>query len=81
MIIGRLNLKELDPALRRLQQQLGREVKPIIYRPEDLRGGLTRRAPFIIRVLAGPKIMLFGNPDDLGHLAGESLAHGAHAKP
>jgi len=81
MIIGRLDLKDLVPVLRKVQHRLGREVNPIIYRQEDLRGGLTKRAHFITRVMSGPKIMLFGNPDDLEQLAGQSLAHGARAKP
>jgi predicted nucleotidyltransferase len=81
LIVGPLNLKDLVPVLREVQRQLGREVNPIIYRPEDLRGALTKRAHFITRVMSGPKIMLFGNADDLEQLAGESLGHGAHAKP
>jgi hypothetical protein len=31
-------------------------------------------------VMSGPKIMLFGNPDDLEQLAGVSPPHGGHAR-
>jgi len=80
MVVGRLHLKDLAPVLRKVERRLGREINPVIYRPEDLRGGLSKRAHFVTQVMSRPKIMLFGNPDDLEELAAESLAHRARAQ-
>jgi predicted nucleotidyltransferase len=76
MIIGDLSLAEVIPALRAVQEQLGREVNPTIYRPLEFRSALRRKAHFLRRVLARPKLMVFGGPDDLDRLAGQSLAGG-----
>ena len=73
MIIGRVELADLLPTLRPLQERLGREVNPTIYRPEEL----TEPRSFVRRVLDGPKIMLVGTEDDIAKLAGKPVAREA----
>jgi len=53
------------PALGPIQERLGREVNPTIYRPEELAAPRS----FVRRVLDGPKIMLVGTDDDIAKLA------------
>jgi hypothetical protein len=61
------------PALGPIQERLGREVNPTIYRPEELAAPRS----FVRRVLDGPKIMLVGTEDDIAKLAGKPVAHEA----
>jgi predicted nucleotidyltransferase len=77
MIVGRLELADLLPALGPTQERLGREVNPTIYRPEDLAERLDQPGSFVRRVLDGPRIMLLGNDDDIAKLAGKPVAHDA----
>ena len=77
MVIGRVELADLLPALRPIQDRLGREVNPTIYRPEEL----AEPRSFVRRVLDGPKIMLLGTEDDIANLAEKPVAHKTPAQP
>jgi len=69
MIIGRLSLSALMPILRKAQDDLGREVNPTIYEPDEFRTKVQKDAHFLRRVLSGPKVMLVGTSDELGRMA------------
>jgi uncharacterized protein len=69
MIIGELSLSTLLPILRKTQEELGREINPTIYRPREFRSKVREDAHFLRRVLARPKLMVIGTPDDLARLA------------
>jgi predicted nucleotidyltransferase len=77
MVIGRVELADLLPALRPIQDRLGREVNPTIYRAEEL----AEPSSFVRRVLDGPKIMLVGTEDDIANLAEKPVAHETPAQP
>jgi len=77
MVIGRVELADLLPALRPIQERLGREVNPTIYRAEEL----AEPSSFVRRVLDGPKIMLVGTEDDIANLAEKPVAHETPAQP
>ena len=77
MVIGRVELADLLPALRPIQERLGREVNPTVYRPEEL----AEPSSFVRRVLDGPKIMLVGTEDDIANLAEKPVAHKTPAQP
>lgn len=74
VVVGRITLTRLLPRLRRLQRQLGREINPTIYTPEELRSKYAHREHFVRRVLERPKIMLLGTENDLAELVGEPVA-------
>lgn len=74
MIVGEVSLRELLPALGPAQDQLAREITPTIYGPEEWRQKRRSGAHFVNRVLDRTRIFLIGGEDDLGELAGESLA-------
>jgi len=74
MIIGKIKLLEIIPALRVAQDRLGREINPTIYPGEELRMRLTDREHFVTQVMDGPKIILIGSENDLERLAAEPLA-------
>lgn len=52
-------------ALQAATEQLGREVNPNIFTPQDFAKRLTEGGSFVSRVMAQPKIWLIGGPDDL----------------
>lgn len=81
MIIGDIELKSVIPVVRRVEEQVGREVNPTIYRPEDFRQRLAAGEHFLSRIIARPRIMLIGDEDELAGLAGQSVAGRAHHEP
>lgn len=81
MIIGDIELKSLVPVVRRVEEQVGREVNPTIYRPGDFRQRLAAGEHFLSRIIARPRIMLIGGEDELAGLAGQSVAGRAHHEP
>lgn len=74
LIVGDLGLRDVIPRLSPVQDRLGREVNPTIYRPEEFRSLCQNDHHFLGRVLREPRILLLGDEDELGRLAGESLA-------
>ena len=52
-------------ALQTATEELGREVNPNIYTPQDFAKRLSEGGSFVSRVMAQPKIWLIGGPDDL----------------
>ena len=52
-------------ALQAATEQLGREVNPNIFTPQDCAKRLKEGGSFVSRVMAQPKIWLIGGPDDL----------------
>lgn len=81
MIIGDVELKAVVPVVRRVEEQVGREVNPTVYRPGDFRQRLAAGEHFLSRIIAGPKIMVVGGEDELAGLAGQSVAGRAHHEP
>lgn len=74
MVIGDTKLLELIPALRDLQDRLGREINPTVYPTAELQERLKAGEHFVSRVLERPKVMLIGTEDELERLVGEPLA-------
>ena len=52
-------------ALQAATEQLGREVNPNIFTPQDFAKRLREGGSFVSRVMAQPKVWLIGGPDDL----------------
>ena len=52
-------------ALQNVSAQLGREVNPNIFTPQDFAKRLREGGSFVSRVMAQPKVWLIGGPDDL----------------
>ncbi len=81
MILGDIELKTVVPILRRVEDQVGREVNPTIYHPEDFRQRLAAGEHFLSRIIARPRIMVVGGENELAGLAGQSVAGRAHHEP
>jgi predicted nucleotidyltransferase len=69
LVVGGVTLAELVPALRTAEARLGREVNPSVYPLKEFRDKLKNGAPFLKRVLAGPRLFVAGDDRELGRLA------------
>jgi len=68
-LVGDLSLREVAAVLTPLARELGRELNPTIYPPEEFRGKFRQGHHFITEVVRGPKLLLIGGEDDLAALA------------
>lgn len=65
MIIGSADFGAVIDALHEAQQQLGREVNPKVFSRREWQAKRKARDAFVVEVLAGPKIFLIGNANEL----------------
>jgi len=65
MVIGRIGLADLSPALRKVEERLGREVNVTAYSPEEFRGKVGSGDHFLTAVLRGHKQFVKGGQGDL----------------
>jgi predicted nucleotidyltransferase len=69
MIVGVMDFAQAVSLLYPAQAQLGREVNPKVYTPEEF-AALANSDAFLRQVLAKPKIFLIGEDRDLAELVG-----------
>ena len=70
MILGRrVSLGDVEAAFADAQHDLGREVNPWVYRPEEFCRKLSEGQHFLASVVAGPKVFLIGDDHELAGLA------------
>jgi predicted nucleotidyltransferase len=69
MLIGDVTFKQAVELLYPVQSTLGREVNAQVLSASEFRKK-ARKQPFLVDVLAKPKILLIGNENDLEELAG-----------
>jgi len=71
MIIGSVRLADVAAALRELEPQVGRSINPTVYSPTEFAKKLKTGNNFLKTVIAGKKLFIFGNGDDLGDVGSE----------
>jgi len=69
LVVGDVSLAQIVPALRAAEARLGREVNPTVYPVREFQNKVKRDAPFLKRVLAGPKLFVAGDDHVLDRLA------------
>jgi len=69
LVVGDVSLAQIVPALRAAEARLGREVNPTVYPVREFQNKVKRDAPFLKRVLAGPKLFVAGDDRVLDRLA------------
>lgn len=69
LAVGDVTLADLLPAVRSAEARLGREINPSVYTVREFRQKVRSGAPFIRRVIAGPKLFVIGDESVLGKLA------------
>ncbi len=77
MIIGKVKFEEAVLVFSPAEETLRREVNPHVYWPAEFRRKSAGQEPFLQRVVAGPKIYLIGDTDDLGKLVKHRPAQAA----
>lgn len=73
MVVGDLMLAHLLPAVRKAQQELGREINPTVFDRIEFASNATAGSGLVARVLEKPRIMVIGNDDDLERVAGKPV--------
>jgi len=82
MLVGKeISLHDAVSALGDAQRELRREVNPSVYRTEEFCRKLAEGHHFLSDVVAGPKIFLIGDENELARLAQIRMAQGAQDKP
>ena len=80
LIVGPVSLKDLLPALRRVEQQFGREVNVTRYSEEEFRAKRHRGNHFLNSVLKSNLITIVGSPDELEKSTGARQGSRAQSK-
>lgn len=65
MIIGRLGLADLSPALQKAEQALNRALNPVVYAREEFARKLKRRHHFLTTVMQEEKLFVIGRASEL----------------
>lgn len=68
-VAGDINLGQVVSLLNPVQDQLGREINPVVYPVTELRDKLERGHHFLQSVFSGPKILLWGDAREFERLA------------
>lgn len=79
MVIGSAGFVDLVRALNPCQEQLGREVNPVLYGVQEFQRKLAEGEPFIRELVSRPRLFIQGLEDDFGEFAG--LAASAASNP
>jgi predicted nucleotidyltransferase len=70
LLVGDLKLREVASLLGPIGQELGRELNPVVYPPEEFKSKAKEGHHFIRAVLKSDKIFLLGDEDDLRRVVG-----------
>lgn len=65
LVIGDVDLDALDQAIDSAERVIGREISPTVYSREEWAGRVRIEQAFATDILAGPKIFLIGDEDEL----------------
>ena len=65
VISGKVTYADLFAVLEDVSARLGRKVNPTVYSPQELAKRVKQDNAFVTRILAQPKIWLFGGESDL----------------
>jgi len=70
LVIGDIGFADVVRATHPAQAELGRDINPVVYSANELKRRVDEQDPFVLDLLANPKIFLIGNTHDLSQLAG-----------
>jgi len=70
LIIGNIGFADVVRATHPAQAELGRDINPVVYNANEFKRRVDEQDPFVLDLLANPKIFLTGTTHDLSQLAG-----------
>lgn len=76
LVIGDCSFGDAVKALHPVQEQLQREINPVIYSAAEFVRRIADKDAFIGKLLADPKLFVIGTEHELGKLAGHSSPAG-----
>ncbi|MBN2239888.1 MAG: nucleotidyltransferase domain-containing protein [Dehalococcoidales bacterium] len=68
MVIGNLSFADISSLLNKAQEQLGREINPVVYPVAEFRTKVTENHHFLRTVIEGEKLFIIGDENELGRL-------------
>jgi len=68
IVVGDVSFSDVVEALQSAQQRIGREINPAVYPADEFKKKLRDGQHFLTTVLAGAKVFLIGDEDELGRL-------------
>ncbi|WP_282244470.1 nucleotidyltransferase domain-containing protein [Stenotrophomonas sp. PS02300] len=77
LVLGDLGFADLVRAIHPAQEVLRREINPVLYSMEEFMRRVQTGDAFATELLATPKLLVTGDKDDLGKLAGDPPASSA----
>ena len=80
MVVGQVSPEDLALPLRRARESLGREINPTVYTPAEFQRKHAANDPFLTQLLDKPRLVVLGNKDELGKVAGGSRGDRAPGK-
>lgn len=76
LVIGDFGFADLVRAIHPVQDELGREINPVVYSVPELQRRVQAQDSFVMDLLRKPKIYLTGTDDDLSQLTGHPAPAG-----
>jgi len=70
LIVGEVDLKELQKIIKQEEEGLGREINYAVFSSEEFEFRKTRRDPFVMDILYGSRVMVIG--DEIGFVHRET---------
>lgn len=70
LVIGNVGFADVVRATHLAQAELGRDINPVVYSAQEFKRRVDEQDPFVLDLLAKPKIFLTGTTHDLSQLAG-----------
>ena len=70
LVIGDIGFADVVRATHPAQAELGRDINPVVYSANEFKRRVDEQDPFVLDLLAKPKIFLTGTTHDLSQLAG-----------
>ena len=70
LVIGDIGFADVVRATHPAQAELGRDINPVVYSANEFKRRVDEQDPFVLDLLANPKIFLTGTTHDLSQLAG-----------
>lgn len=69
LVIGSVGLREVARLLMGTVEKIGREVNPVVFRPEEFRKRVASQDAFVKDIISKPKLFVIGGPRELESMA------------
>jgi predicted nucleotidyltransferase len=78
LVVGDIGLREAVRRLEEAQEQLGREINPVVWTRQEFKRRRATGDHFLTRVLSGARLMVVGDERELESMDGQGVAQTAY---